>query len=636
MRRLVLSILFVMLSAGLMFGQNFLNDIGQHDRLTYDPADNSRPWHEDNGVRAVEVTNDLDNDGKAEILATDYSNGGRVHVLEYNSGVLEVVWSSPIQDLDPDNDNSTPRWVQYGDMDGDGNGEIIFPIGFTTTGELQVWENVGDDDYGTEPAIKMSADAFTVDPGIGDFRMGDKNSERGTVHDFDGDGETEIIMSNEDDNVYILTITGDIPQPFTSFDLEGGSPSEVDTNGLAGGSWAHSLHGDINGDGEIEIVNHHWSDFGFWSIEVKGANSYNYPSSGNPDGDVFGPNYYEYFAEEGEDLVSFLGITAPDVNGDGKKEIAGITGFTSEYAHGVGILSFSQGDDGISVWTEDVFSYLASSDTIDFGGTAIDHWSIYSADLNGNGNDEILVGGSYNENVVSFEYRGSGDLGDLANYDMENWYPGPTESLKQQPVYITVRDSAGVSDTLYPDGAWSSPVAMTLSHGDVTGDGNNELAIGYQAGVKGFDHSYDSTVVFHQEWSAEDTSYVPTDTTSIQMDPQVNIRLLSSNPTGLKELTTDVVTPNDYKLKQNYPNPFNPTTTIRFTLPVNKEISLVVYDILGREVKTLINSKQRQKGSYEVTWDGTNNFGNKVASGTYIYRLEYGNFTKSKKMIFMK
>ncbi|MBU0560794.1 MAG: FlgD immunoglobulin-like domain containing protein, partial [Bacteroidota bacterium] len=89
-------------------------------------------------------------------------------------------------------------------------------------------------------------------------------------------------------------------------------------------------------------------------------------------------------------------------------------------------------------------------------------------------------------------------------------------------------------------------------------------------------------------------------------------------------------------LEQNYPNPFNPTTSIRFSLPISKAISIVVYDMLGNEVKTLIDNEEFSKGSYEVTWDGTNSANQKVASGNYIYTMKYGNFSKSVKMTFLK
>ena len=123
----------------------------------------------------------------------------------------------------------------------------------------------------------------------------------------------------------------------------------------------------------------------------------------------------------------------------------------------------------------------------------------------------------------------------------------------------------------------------------------------------------------------------------IYNDHNIQLRVLQMDGgTGLKDLNMDIITPNDYVLEQNYPNPFNPTTNIRFSLPVSKEISLIVYDMLGREVKTLLAGEELAKGSYEATWDGTNSFGHKVASGNYIYTLKYGNFQKTVKMTLLK
>ncbi len=78
------------------------------------------------------------------------------------------------------------------------------------------------------------------------------------------------------------------------------------------------------------------------------------------------------------------------------------------------------------------------------------------------------------------------------------------------------------------------------------------------------------------------------------------------------------------------------STTISFYLPVRNKISLKVYDVLGREVKTLINGEQHQAGTGRVTWDGTNNNGSPVVSGTYFYTLTFGNFSKTNKMMLLK
>lgn len=97
-----------------------------------------------------------------------------------------------------------------------------------------------------------------------------------------------------------------------------------------------------------------------------------------------------------------------------------------------------------------------------------------------------------------------------------------------------------------------------------------------------------------------------------------------------------VILPDDYHLGQNYPNPFNPSTTIPFTLPVRTQVSLKIYDMLGKEVRTLINNEQYPAGPTEIAWDGKSNAGAPVSSGTYFYSLIYGNFQKTNKMVLVK
>ena len=99
-----------------------------------------------------------------------------------------------------------------------------------------------------------------------------------------------------------------------------------------------------------------------------------------------------------------------------------------------------------------------------------------------------------------------------------------------------------------------------------------------------------------------------------------------------KELTP---VPEKYALHQNYPNPFNPVTTIRYDLPQESHVHLVIYDILGREVKTLVNSKE-QAGYKSIRWDGRNNFGQKVSAGMYFYRIQASSFSKVQKMVLLK
>ncbi|MDZ7764160.1 MAG: T9SS type A sorting domain-containing protein [Melioribacteraceae bacterium] len=85
-----------------------------------------------------------------------------------------------------------------------------------------------------------------------------------------------------------------------------------------------------------------------------------------------------------------------------------------------------------------------------------------------------------------------------------------------------------------------------------------------------------------------------------------------------------------FELSQNYPNPFNPSTTINYSVPTSGLVTLKVYNILGQEVKTLVNTVQNA-GFHNVSFDAST-----LSSGVYIYRLSSGNFVNTKKMILLK
>ncbi len=99
-------------------------------------------------------------------------------------------------------------------------------------------------------------------------------------------------------------------------------------------------------------------------------------------------------------------------------------------------------------------------------------------------------------------------------------------------------------------------------------------------------------------------------------------------PTEVKKVKTS---PMDFNLYQNYPNPFNPTTTIKYDVPKTSRVSLKIYDILGREVITLINNQPKQPSTYEVRFNAS-----RLASGVYIYRLVTDKYVSVKKMVYLK
>ena len=107
-------------------------------------------------------------------------------------------------------------------------------------------------------------------------------------------------------------------------------------------------------------------------------------------------------------------------------------------------------------------------------------------------------------------------------------------------------------------------------------------------------------------------------------------------PTGDDVSLADVtVMPEKFTLHQNYPNPFNPVTTLRYDLPENGNVNITIYDMLGRQVKTLINQNQ-DAGYRSVVWNATNNYGEPVSAGIYLYHIQAGEDMQTKKMVLLK
>jgi len=120
---------------------------------------------------------------------------------------------------------------------------------------------------------------------------------------------------------------------------------------------------------------------------------------------------------------------------------------------------------------------------------------------------------------------------------------------------------------------------------------------------------------------------------SINGGPLQNGPTIVFGVTGVDQRTGNI--PATFSVSQNYPNPFNPSTVINYNLPKSSFVSIKVYDMLGRVVKTLVNSDQ-PAGSYYIQWNGDNNLGEHVASGAYIYRVMAGNNAVVKKMLLLK
>lgn len=145
-------------------------------------------------------------------------------------------------------------------------------------------------------------------------------------------------------------------------------------------------------------------------------------------------------------------------------------------------------------------------------------------------------------------------------------------------------------------------------------DGTNQPTYGYDPVNNGRAWDFNGT-----SWSLWNETYF--------------IRATIQTTTSVAEISNEI--PEQFELSYNYPNPFNPSTKFRYALPEARNVKIIVYDINGSKVTELVNNYQ-SAGTYEVTWNGKNDFGQQVASGTYIYSVQAGDFVQTKKMVLLK
>jgi glycosidase len=143
------------------------------------------------------------------------------------------------------------------------------------------------------------------------------------------------------------------------------------------------------------------------------------------------------------------------------------------------------------------------------------------------------------------------------------------------------------------------------------------------------------------DYFSGDSTFVSNISDPVSLEPgEFHIYSTVKLPTPEDGILSDIEyindeTVKDFHLFQNYPNPFNPSTIVRYSIVKPGNVSIKIYDVLGREVKNLIN-EVKTVGTYSSIWNGNDNFDNKVNSGVYFYKLQAGDFVETKKMILLK
>lgn len=586
------------------------------------------------GAPSIVGPADLDNDGKIEVILTDYSGGGRVHVLESaGADTWELIYSSPT--LNPESGaTNNARGVGFGDLDDDGMGEFYVFTGLNIPEDSPIKTAVPNPGLAVVEAT--GDNTFSDFPNFWDFD-GDLPSrfwtEQITVADVDGDEISELLFGNNGSNNiydgwYVVTAS-DLGTSLASFNLEKRWTSRsdsVDMVGRGGGSAYGIIPADLDGDGAHEIVLSSWNYMSLYVIGVDGPDSY-------IDSERENAQYYAVPLAIDNDDISYFGCVVVDIDKNGDHEVYCPSNITADLT----ILNYEQGEDPLKILDDNVVYQTIKEKVSRWGLTAGDIDQDGKLELIGTGDPytpQDFADGSPPKWARIVHYDGSGDVEDANSYQVEEIeFPMPMGTI-----FDTVnRDSAGVkttymTSTYNPDDLGSLGIRATKFAflGDVDNDGHTEVAMSL-SGIP------DSIYVYNEEYSATDSMYVRTDTLSATPNPnRVFMMVMSSDGISTSISNDRVIVPTDFELHSNYPNPFNPSTSFSFTLPLDKRVSVRIYDMNGRLIRTLINDEFYSQGTHSVIWNSLSDAGTQVASGQYIYTLEWGQFRQARRMVLVK
>jgi hypothetical protein len=218
----------------------------------------------------------------------------------------------------------------------------------------------------------------------------------------------------------------------------------------------------------------------------------------------------------------------------------------------------------------------------------------------------------------------------------------------QIPV-IQFNDASGVRKALYPAVrlknekdklSYSMPPVPPSGVFDVRFSGDSRICEGEEGIIRVQSSNYPLTISASNITPEDGFQYVIKEILDGEegkryvLSEDNNVEITNPEVKTLK-LSKEEIVPLTFMVQQNYPNPFNPETVIKYSIPENEKVEIVIYNSLGQKVKTLV-SKNQEAGFYELVWNATNDYGNNVGSGIYFYRVKAGRYVAIKKMVLLR
>jgi len=271
---------------------------------------------------------------------------------------------------------------------------------------------------------------------------------------------------------------------------------------------------------------------------------------------------------------------------------------------------------------------IEPGDNYDFGDAPD---PTYPTLLANNGAYHIIEPGVYLGKKVDADADGqqdpgaTGDDNDGSNDDDGVVFVTPLKTAEQAKVEVTasIKGLLNVWIDYNADGSWDGPEEHVFID-ELLSAGTNDLTFNVP----------DFAVVNGNFARFRFSTLSPRSYKGLAIDGEVEDYRVKIIDTGVKNGTDNKI-PTKFELMHNYPNPFNPTTVIRYNLPRFVPVKLTIYNLLGNEVRVLVDESQRP-GEYKAIWNGLDKYGNKVSTGIYIYYIKAGNFTQAKKLLLVK
>lgn len=533
----------------------------------------------------IKFVGDTDQDGKGEFVFLTTNSDSCTFVMYEATGddKYEVVFTFPFR---PTSNGALRDWtaITSGDLNGNGVVEIIvgLPVDMRSTivdpnpPRLVVFEwagEVGVNMYGYDNGT--SPNAYWNFDLPDNYSLVPFNFE---IDDIDGDGTMELIADfREPKAVFVISQTESWDWPLWVYEWritnDSADPDYVDH--FDGGGFYGSSIGDLDSDGKKEIYVPIWDR---WTLNI-----YECQAPGNFTREVYLKNLAAV------DYGAVRGVRCGDVNNDGVKELYYVGSDKDNDGNGH-VFAISSVTDVSQITAESVVDLLIYP-THPNNTTGRAARTGLLDDIDSDGSMDLMICGSGNGQIYDWEYKGTGDPMSSDSWTFtvafdlwQHWatYLPDTTIVKMSPRF------------------WDGDVCQ-----DMDGDGHKEFV----------------------------TINYGTDRNIVPDDPWLYV-FEEGEATAVREDRTPKMV-ESFILYNNYPNPFNPTTTIKYAVPRDAYITLKIYDMLGREVKSLVSGAVAQ-GEHIVNWDGRNNFGGKVSSGTYIYQMKTNNHTYSRRMMLLK